>query len=253
MMKRLVCLLLAALMLAPCMGLGEAADAAQQPRKVVYLTFDDGPKKDTPELLALLEELQVPATFFFMGASVKAFPEHARMVVEAGHAVGCHSMTHSYSRLKGSNDYVKRDFERFIALMREQVDPQFTTELYRFPGGSTSYSSRTKRFVREMGLAWFDWNAMNGDAQYSFKNDREMYEYTLDTIGAEEDVVILLMHEGKARTRRVLVDLVAYFRAEGYEFRMLSAGEEERAILENCPANMMFPGEEAAQEAEGGV
>lgn len=243
-MKRLLCLLLVMFLL-PCAALCE------QTQKVVYLTFDDGPKKDTPELLALLDELDVPATFFLMGASVKAFPEYAKMIVDAGYPVGCHSMTHSYKRLKESNDYVKRDFERFIDLMREHTDPAFTTDLYRFPGGSSSYSPRCKTFVRDMGVAWFDWNAMNGDAHYSFKSDREMYEYTLSTIGRDEDVVILLMHEGKARTRRVLVDLVAYFRENGYQFRTLSTSEEERAVLARCSCRMMLP--EEAAKTEGGL
>ena len=247
-MKGFVCLLLALVALLPCAALAEEADT---PQKVVYLTFDDGPKKDTPELLALLEELDVPATFFLMGASVRAFPEYAKMIVEAGYPVGCHSMSHSYKRLKESMGYVERDFERFMETMREYTDPQFSTDLYRFPGGSSSYSKRTKEFVRDMGLAWFDWNAMNGDAHYTFKSDEEMYRYTLSTVGAEEDVVILLMHEGKARTRRVLVNLVAYFRENGYEFRTLSTSDQERAILERCPARMMLP--EQAGKTEGGA
>ena len=244
-MKRLIGILLALLICVHCIACAQAADA---PSKVVYLTFDDGPKKDTPELLALLEELDVPATFFLMGASVQAFPEHAKMIVDAGYPVGCHSMTHSYKRLKESTGYVERDFERFIETMREYTDPQFTTDLYRFPGGSLDYSKRTKEFVRDMGLAWFDWNAMNGDAHYTFKSDEEMYRYTLSTIGDEEDAVILLMHEGKVRTRRVLRDLVAYFRENGYEFRTISTSAQERAILESCSARMMLPENTAAQE-----
>ncbi|MBR2942163.1 MAG: polysaccharide deacetylase family protein [Clostridia bacterium] len=246
-MKRLVCLLLVLLLL-PCIAAGDV-QTEEKARKVAYLTFDDGPKKDTPELLALLDELDVPATFFLMGASVEAFPEYAKMIVDAGYPVGCHTMTHSYKRLKESNDYVARDFERFIEIMRTHTDPQFTTDLYRFPGGSSSYSKRTKEFVRDMGLAWFDWNAMNGDAHYTFTSDEEMIRYTRSTIGSEEDVLIILMHEGKIRTRRTLTDLVAYLREEGYEMRALSTSEEERAILQNCPAHMMLP--ETAVQAEG--
>ena len=48
-----------------------AQDPAEPPQKVVYLTFDDGPKADTPELLAVLEALDVPATFFLMGRACR--------------------------------------------------------------------------------------------------------------------------------------------------------------------------------------
>ena len=235
-MKRILSLLMALCLALPALALGEEA----QPQRVVYLTFDDGPKKDTPELLALLEELDVPATFFLVGLSVRAFPEYAKMIVDAGFTVGCHSMTHSYSRLKSGTDYVGRDLVRFTELMRETVGEDFSTDLYRFPGGSSSYASRTKSFVRDQGYAWFDWNVMTGDAQYTFKSDREMLDYTLSQV-RNQDVIILLMHEAKERTRRILPELVATFRENGYAFRALSTGEEDRAILARCGARMMLP------------
>ena len=235
-MKRLVLLLLALCMALPAMACAEEAKT----QRVVYLTFDDGPKKDTPELLALLEELDVPATFFLVGLSVRAFPEYAKMIVDAGYTVGCHSMTHSYSRLKSGTDYVGRDLTRFTELMRETVGEDFSTDLYRFPGGSSSYASGTKTFVRDQGYAWFDWNVMTGDAQYTFKSDQEMLDYTLSQVRGQ-NVIILLMHEAKERTRRILPELVAYFRENGYEFRALSTGGEDRAILANCGARMMLP------------
>ena len=244
-MKRILALLLCALLLLPALTLGEE----EAPRRVVYLTFDDGPKKDTPELLALLEELDVPATFFFIGYSIRAFPEYAKMVVDAGYPVGCHTMSHSYKRLKESTTYMERDIERFIELMRETTDPEFTTDLYRFPGGSSSYARKNKEFVRNLGYAWFDWNAMNGDAHYSFKKDQEMIDYTIKTSG-QEDVIILLMHEGKVRTKRTLPAIVQYYRDNGYEFRVLSTSEEEREILMNCPARMMLPDVMDAKEGE---
>ena len=237
-MKRILSLLLALCLLLPALACAE--DAQETPRRVVYLTFDDGPKKDTPELLALLGELDVPATFFLVGLSVRAFPEYAKMIVDAGHAVGCHSMSHSYSRLKSGTDYVGRDLVRFTDLMRETVGEDFSTDLYRFPGGSSSYASRTKTFVRDQGYAWFDWNVMTGDAQYTFKSEQEMLDYTLSQVRGQ-DVIILLMHEAKERTRRILPELVAYFRENGYEFRALSTGGEDRAILANCGARMMLP------------
>ena len=141
----------------------EASPASDLPQKVMYITFDDGPKDDTPELLALLEELDVPATFFLVGARVRAFPDHARMIAEAGYPIGYHSMAHSYSYLKEDVRNISADLERFTVLMREVVGEAFETDLFRFPGGSTSYSSYARRYVVEQGYAWFDWNGMTGD------------------------------------------------------------------------------------------
>lgn len=182
----------------------------------------------------------MPATFFLVGLGVRAFPEYARQIVQAGHAVGCHTMGHAAGAIKKDEDFVLRDIGRFNRMMSEEIEPGFSTDLFRFPGGSSSYKARIKAKVRDAGYAWFDWNMMTGDAQYSFSSDREMLEYTLGQAHGK-DVVILLMHEGKTRTRRILPELVAYFRENGYEFRRLSTGEEDREILSRCGAHFMLP------------
>jgi peptidoglycan/xylan/chitin deacetylase (PgdA/CDA1 family) len=60
----------------------------------VCLTYDDGPGRDTPELLDLLAEHRAHATFFMVGTEVERFPEVARRVVAEGHAVGSHTLSH---------------------------------------------------------------------------------------------------------------------------------------------------------------
>jgi len=215
------------------------------PQKVMYITFDDGPKEDTPELLALLKELDVPATFFLMGGSVKAFPEHAKMIYEAGYPIGCHSMGHKYSYLKESVNNIGADFRRFTNLMRELVGDAFSTDLYRFPGGSSSYSDYAHRFVVEQGYAWFDWNGMTNDTAPGMNAERIVEEAT--RASAKNDVIILLAHEGKKKTRDALVEIVRHYRELGYEFRTLSTDPKEREILARCPARMRLP---ALEEAE---
>ena len=63
-------------------------------RRVAF-TFDDGPHpKNTPVVLNLLKERGIYATFFMIGGNVALHPEIAKMVSDAGHEVGNHSMTH---------------------------------------------------------------------------------------------------------------------------------------------------------------
>lgn len=246
-MKRLFCLLMLAVCLTPVLARAQAL-----PQKVAYLTFDDGPNTQTPELLAVLKELDVPATFFLVGANVTECPEETKMILDAGHAVGCHTMYHTYSKLKESTGYVERDIGRFMDAMHA-VAPEFTTDLYRFPGGSTSYAGTTRRFVRDLGFAWFDWDVSNGDAKYKFSSDNEQLEFTVKRIDRAGDVIILLMHEGKPRTRRVLPDVVAYLREQGYGFRALGTDDEEQEILGRSAARMMFPERAATDDTEGGM
>lgn len=234
-MKRIMAAVLLAVL-----ALGTAALAQEEaPRKVVYLTFDDGPKADTPELLRILSEENVPATFFFVGQKVRTFPEEARMVYEAGHTIGCHSIYHSISSLKTYDDTPKRDYFNFIKIMQEIVDPSFETDLYRFPGGSTSYRYAMQCGIVEAGCAWFDWNAMTADT-YPDMDAQDVYDYAVRTSG-DQEVIILLAHEGIKRTQKILPDLIAYYRENGYEFRALSTSAEDREIYERCSARMKLP------------
>lgn len=64
-------------------------------KKVVALTFDDGPNvKTTPTVLKTLKQEHVKATFFMVGYEVKANPQLARTVVKDGHEVGTHTFDH---------------------------------------------------------------------------------------------------------------------------------------------------------------
>ena len=237
MKKWLVFLLLACVLCAAGCALAEETTAAD--RKVVYLTFDDGPKSDTLELLKILREENVPATFFFVGNKVRKFPEEARQVYLDGHKIASHSMKHSSKTLKVSQLYVEKDYREFLEVMREIVDPAFTTDIFRFPGGSTGYSRESHKWVRNAGLAWFDWNAMTADTEAG-KTAQDLYDFAVKTT-ADEEVVILLAHEGIKRTQQILPDLIAFYRDNGYEFRTLSTSAEDRALYERCPANMMLP------------
>lgn len=63
-------------------------------RRVLALTFDDGPSESTPELLDLLAELGIPATFFLCGMHVRRLPRVARSIVDRGHEAANHTDTH---------------------------------------------------------------------------------------------------------------------------------------------------------------
>lgn len=122
---------------------GTAWAEEDKPRRVVYLTFDDGPKKDTPELLKVLDDLDVPATFFLVGAGVRAFPENAKMILEAGHAIGSHSMNHSLSRLD-STDYLAKDLRSFTDTRRSWSIRIFRRISFAFPA-EARYTARIRR------------------------------------------------------------------------------------------------------------
>jgi peptidoglycan/xylan/chitin deacetylase (PgdA/CDA1 family) len=85
-------------------------------RTALALTFDDGPSESTPELLDLLAQYGVPATFFQCGANVRRLPDISRAVLAAGHEIGNHSENHAplylrtprfiYSELAAAQDSI---------------------------------------------------------------------------------------------------------------------------------------------------
>ncbi len=76
---------------------GDVISKVDTTENVVFLTFDDGPSYRTPEILDILKEKNVTATFFVIGENIdeKTIPIMKRELTE-GHSIGTHSMTHSY-------------------------------------------------------------------------------------------------------------------------------------------------------------
>jgi peptidoglycan-N-acetylglucosamine deacetylase len=127
-------------------------------RRSVALTFDDGPSESTPELLDLLAELRVPATFFLCGMNVRRLPEVARETVRRGHEIANHSDTH------------ERFWLRPAAFVRDQVirAQRSITEstavapvLFRAPYGVRWFGLRGVQ--RELGLTGVMWTAAGLD------------------------------------------------------------------------------------------
>lgn len=63
------------------------------------ITFDDGPSRNTPQLLDLLDQYGIPATFFLLGKQAELHPDLVRRIGAEGHEVGNHSFSHPNLRL----------------------------------------------------------------------------------------------------------------------------------------------------------
>lgn len=75
---------------------GKVYYASKIHEKVVALTFDDGPNEPyTSQILDILHQYDVKATFFVVGRNVEYYPETTRRIIAEGHVVGNHSWNHS--------------------------------------------------------------------------------------------------------------------------------------------------------------
>jgi peptidoglycan/xylan/chitin deacetylase (PgdA/CDA1 family) len=128
-------------------------------RRAVALTFDDGPHEDgTPAVLAALAAAGATATFFLVGEQVRARPDVARAVADAGHEVALHGFRHTLL-LRRAVAAFAADLERAADAIEDATGR--TPVLYRPPYGV--FSSGALGLVRSRGLRPFLWSRWGRD------------------------------------------------------------------------------------------
>lgn len=198
--------------------------------KTAYLTFDDGPTKSvTPLVLDVLRKYNVKATFFQLGKLISSNPDMARRVYEEGHMIANHSYAHEYSELYASEQNFMSEINKTQELITGITGETDGVKLVRFPGGSHnagSYGAKKQEYKKVLeanGFVYCDWNALSKDSEgKKNKTAQELLECTKESVGSQEDVVIL-MHDavGKKATAESLPLIIEYLMGEGYEFRRL--------------------------------
>jgi peptidoglycan/xylan/chitin deacetylase (PgdA/CDA1 family) len=127
----------------------------------VALTFDDGPTvKYTPQILAILKQYNIKATFFMVGMNAKSHPEIVRMVLEQGHAINNHSMTHPMlTKLSDAQLYHEVVEPKVILHNITGKNPA----CLRYPFGASNEHVRT--VIRENGMVPvpMGWNSFDYD------------------------------------------------------------------------------------------
>jgi len=200
---------------------------APEIRKVVYLTFDDGPCPRTFDLLDTLKREGVPATFFLIGDQLRNFPEAVRTIYEDGHAIGCHSYYHQRS-LMLTPDGFRRETARFDKVLEEVLGFPLEVRVFRFPFGSSNSTSEVRRYATQHGYLWIDWNASNYDTDREVAKSTEAMLAAAVRTSRNKDIVVLLMHENASRVVEMLPPLIQHYREEGYEFDVLTPDFEHR-------------------------
>ncbi|NGM71177.1 polysaccharide deacetylase family protein [Natronolimnobius sp. AArcel1] len=102
-----------------------------------YLTLDDAPSATLPELVARLEDRDVPALFFCEGRRLAEYPDHAQMALEAGFHLGNHAYSHKHAS-ELSVETFDAELERTESLLEEVYDAANVcrpAKLFRFPFG----------------------------------------------------------------------------------------------------------------------
>ncbi|WP_240414690.1 polysaccharide deacetylase [Paenibacillus periandrae] len=192
--------------------------APQQP--TVYLTFDDGPSKLTGQVLDILQQEEVKATFFVLGQQVEAYPDLVKRAVAEGHAIGNHTYNHVYGELyKGFSSFWEQ-IERTEDILAETVD--IRPSLIRAPGGTFgNFDAFYFYYLDQAGYEVHDWHIDSGDSKRVGVPAAEIIQTVRK--GPFQDELIVLMHDGTGheQTVKALPEIIRLFKQKGYVFAAL--------------------------------
>lgn len=193
---------------------------------VMYLTFDDGPSPRTPEILSILAEEEVKATFFVVGKEDAQSIAWMKQIAAEGHTLGMHSYSHEYSQVYASVESFLDDYYRLFVLLRDEVGAAPT--IFRFPGGSlNSYNiGLYQEIIAEMlrrGFVFFDWNLSAQDASARAPSAAQITEGIV-SMASEGRRGIVLMHDSweKVNTVAALPSVISGLREKGFVFQSLT-------------------------------
>ncbi|MET9055226.1 polysaccharide deacetylase family protein [Streptomyces rhizosphaericola] len=177
--------------------------------KCIALTFDAGPGKDTPELLDILKEKKVSATFFLLGEHhVLKHPDTVRRIHDEGHEVANHTWTH-----KILTDEEPEEIRAELEKTQEAIE-EITGErprLMRPPQGRTD--DRVSGISKELGLSQVLWSATAKD--YSTNDSALITRRILDQAGKDG---IILLHDIYKGTVPAVPGIIDALQKDGYTF-----------------------------------
>ncbi|GIH16530.1 hypothetical protein Raf01_47020 [Rugosimonospora africana] len=155
----------------------------------VALTFDDGPNPDwTMQVLALLRQYHIHATFCLIGEQVQEFPDLVRAIVADGHTICNHSWDHDEQMADKSESYIRSELQRTTDAI-EAAAPGTPVRYYRQPGGN--WSDQIVEIAKEMGMTSLDWSVDPQDWTVPPASTIESTVQSQTTNGS-----IVLMHDG---------------------------------------------------------
>ena len=185
-------------------------------KKLVALTFDDGPHPDvTPLIVSLLEKYNAKATFFMLGSRVQYYPEIARAVYESGHEVGNHTWNHPVLT-KMTEAQILKEYSTTEQAIIQAIGAPST--IFRPPYGATN--DLVKSVIPS---PQFNWTVDTED--WKHRSSEKLLPAVQQAVHQN---AIILMHDIHLSTAHGLEAVLQYLQKEGYEFVTISQMMDEK-------------------------
>ena len=190
-------------------------------KKKVYLTFDDGPGSRTEEILDILKENEIKATFFVTGKAGDEAEKIYKKIVKGGHTLGMHSYSHIYDEIYESKETFSKDFKKLYDYLHDVTgyEPQW----YRFPGGSTSEHIQLPLetftdVLESKNVRYMDWNVISPDISNPSAKKEQIASGIAESVSQFDTSVVLLYDSAdRPATLKALPLIIEKLKKENYE------------------------------------
>ncbi len=191
----------------------------------IYLTFDCAPSDNTLQILDILDQYGVKATFFVMGTTDPEYLKVMKEIVDRGHTIGLRSYSASLQEVYHSvSDYLD-DFKKIYDLVYETTGVK--AEIFRFPRGSVnSYNAPFyQELIAEMlrrNFIFFDWNVNPSGSKDDTAED--ISNSVIDSMAnLSRGIVYLRDMAGYENVIGALPGIIPTLQAQGFKFEPLTA------------------------------
>ncbi|HZX21279.1 MAG TPA: polysaccharide deacetylase family protein [Clostridia bacterium] len=183
-------------------------------QKLVALTFDDGPESElTPQILDILDDYDIKATFFVIGQSAARYTDVLKDINDRGHEIGNHSWSHKYlpkiSKSSKESEILKTE-QLLIDVLGDH------TSIFRPPYGAVK--AQDKQLIDSLGYKIVNWSVDTRD--WAGTSGEQMMKYVKQQL--KPGGIILMHNSGNTKTVKnmmnILPTMIDWIREQGYEF-----------------------------------
>ncbi|MFT5871469.1 MAG: peptidoglycan/xylan/chitin deacetylase (PgdA/CDA1 family) [Clostridium sp.] len=198
--------------------------------KIAYLTFDDGPSNNTLQILKILKQYDIKATFFVNGHPNLKYLY--KQISDDGHALANHTYSHDYKNIYASPENFINDVKKLDEFLTEITGKQ-SNHIIRYPGGSNNTISCNyggiqimNTIIKQMNMTdykYFDWNVDSTDAS-AFCQKKDKIVQAVLTQSSQKKHPVILLHDlnPKTTTVQALPEIIEGLKNQGFIFDVLS-------------------------------
>jgi peptidoglycan-N-acetylglucosamine deacetylase len=205
----------------------------------VVLTFDDGPlPRYSNQVLQILADQCVKATFFTVGDQARANPEGVRKLAAAGHTIGTHTQDHPLGMKKMSIERARQEIDDGIASVKAALgDDSKLAPFFRIPG--LSRAEVIEDYLASLGIQTWSADFLADDWRHI--SSSRVYELAIKRL-EENGRGIFLLHDIQPRTVAALPKILHELKARGYHIvHVVPASPELPATPTEAPQWHLHP------------